>query len=35
MCANLGDSRPRDRKSTHKKTLKNGDFRLENLLIRL
>ena len=36
MCANFGDPRSRDRELTHKqKTLKNDDFWLENLLIRL
>ena len=35
MCANFGDPRLRDRELTYKKTLKNGDFWLESLLIRL
>ena len=33
MGAKFGDSRSRDRELTHKKTLKNGDFWLESLLL--
>ena len=34
VCANFGDPRSRDRELTQKKK-KNGDFCLENLVIRL
>ena len=34
ICANFGVPRSRNRELTHKKTLKNGNFWLENLLIR-
>ena len=35
MCANLGDPGSRDHELRHTKNIKNGDFWLENLLIRL
>ena len=35
MCAHFEYPRSRDRELRHKKTLKNGDFLLEKLLIRL
>ena len=35
VCANFGDPWSHDRELTEKKTLKNGDFWIENLLIRL
>ena len=33
MCANFGDPRSRDRELRAKKTIKNGDFLFENLLL--
>ena len=35
ICAHFGDPRSRDRELKHQKALENGNFYLENLLIRL